>query len=65
MEKNKNTSWSEIQVWCTCRMKWHWVYEIGIVPKRIERAPSVGSCGHAAIAAVLRGQSWMRAVNNW
>ena len=65
MEKNKNTSWSEIQVWCACRMKWHWLYEVGIVPKRIERAPSVGSCGHAAIAAVLRGQSWMRAVNNW
>lgn len=65
MKKNKNVSWSEIQTWCACRMKWHWVYEVGIVPKRIERAPSVGSCGHVAIAAVLKGKDWKRAVYNW
>lgn len=64
-KKKQNTSWSEIQTWCTCRMKWHWVYEVGIVPKRIERAPSVGSCGHIAIAAILQGKDWKQAVNFW
>jgi len=65
MKKNKNVSWSEIQTWCACREKWRWAYEVGIVPKRVERAPSVGSCGHAAIAAVLQGKNWTQAVNDW
>lgn len=63
--ENRNVSWSEIQAWCTCRMRWHWSYEVGIVPKRVERAPSVGSCGHAAVAAILRGEDWKRAVSTW
>ena len=63
--KDKNVSWSEIQTWCTCRAKWRWVYEVGIVPKRVERAPSVGSCGHAAVAALLRGEDWREAVGIW
>lgn len=63
--KPRNVSWSEIQAWCACRMRWHYAYEVGIVPKRVERAPSVGSCGHAAIAAVLHGKSWKRAVKDW
>jgi hypothetical protein len=46
-------------------MKWYWAYEVGIVPKRTAYAPSVGSCGHTAIAAVLRGESWMKAVADW
>lgn len=65
MKKNRNVSWSEIQTWCACRMKWHWTYEVGIVPKRVERAPSVGSCGHVAIAAMLRDEDWTLAVGNW
>lgn len=65
MKKNKNTSWSEVQIWCACRMKWYWAYEVGIVPKRIERAPSVGSCGHVAIAAILKGKDWIQAVKDW
>lgn len=65
VKKNKNTSWSEIQTWCACRMKWHWVYKVGIVPKRIERAPSVGSCGHFAVAAILQGKDWKKAVKCW
>lgn len=63
--KDKNVSWSEIQTWGACREKWRWVYEVGIVPKRIERAPSVGSCGHIAIAAILRGKDWKQAVDGW
>ena len=63
--KDKHTSWSEIQAWSVCREKWRWAYEVGIVPKRIERAPSVGSCGHAAIAAMLRGKDWITAVSDW
>jgi len=31
----------------------------------LERAPSLGSCGHAAIAAVLRGEDWSAAVDTW
>lgn len=58
-------SWSEIQKWCTCRQKWYWNYFIGVVPKRVERAPSVGSCGHAAEAAILRGEDWNQAVDEW
>jgi len=46
-------------------MKWHWTYEVGIVPKQTKRAPAVGSCGHAAIAAALRGENWAAAVNAW
>jgi hypothetical protein len=65
MEKNRNVSWSEIQLWCACRQKWHWAYGVGIVPVRTERAPSVGSCGHAAIAAMLRGKDWAVAVAEW
>jgi hypothetical protein len=41
------------------------MYEVGIVPKRIERAPSIGSCGHTAVAAIFNGKSWARAVNKW
>ena len=65
MKKKQHVSWSEIQAWCLCRMKWHWAYEVGIAPKRVERAPSVGSCGHIAIAAMLRGKSWKKAVDKW
>jgi hypothetical protein len=65
MKKDQNTSWSEVQIWCACRMKWYWAYEVGIVPKRIERAPSVGSCGHTAIAAILQGGDWEQAVDGW
>ena len=65
MKKRKHTSWSEIQAWCACRMKWHWAYEVGIVPKRVARAPSIGSCGHVAIAAVLQGKDWEKAVGDW
>ncbi|MHA1225185.1 MAG: PD-(D/E)XK nuclease family protein [Candidatus Hodarchaeales archaeon] len=65
VKKDKNVSWSEIQTWSTCRQKWFWAYDVGIVPKKIERAPSVGSCGHVAIAAVLRGEDWMQAVDGW
>jgi len=63
--ETKNVSWSEISAWCTCRQRWHWAYEVGIVPKRVERAPSVGSCGHVAIAALLRGEDWGAAVTAW
>lgn len=62
---NRNVSWSEIQAWCTCRQKWYWAYEVGVVPKRVERAPSVGSCGHVAVAALLRGEDWTEAVTAW
>lgn len=65
MKKKQHVSWSEIQAWCLCRMKWHWAYEVKIAPKRVERAPSVGSCGHVAIAAMLRGKSWKKAVDEW
>jgi hypothetical protein len=65
VKKNKSFSWSQIQAWCACREKWRWAYEVGIVPKRVRRAPSVGSCGHAAIAAVLRAKDWKQAVDNW
>jgi len=68
MDKNteeRPVSWSEIAAWSTCREKWRWTYEVGIVPRRMERAPSIGSCGHAAIAAVLRGKSWKKAINEW
>ncbi len=65
MRKNKSVSWSEIQVWCACRMKWHWLYEVGIVTKKLERAPSVGSCGHVAIGAILKGKDWKQAVGKW
>lgn len=64
-KKNQHVSWSEIQAWCACRMKWYWAYEIGIVPKRVERAPSVGSCGHVTIAAMLQGKNWKEAVDGW
>jgi len=63
--KNRDVSWTEISAWCTCRMKWHWAYEVNIVPKRVVRAVSAGACGHAAIAAVLRGEDWVQAVNDW
>ena len=63
--KEKHVSWSEISTWSTCRAKWRWMYEVGIVPKRVERAPSVGSCGHMAIAALLKGEDWQRAVGGW
>jgi len=63
--KNRNVSWSEIAAWCACRARWRWAYEVGIVPKRTRRAPSVGSCGHAAVAAALRGKSWQAAVELW
>ena len=65
MRKRQHVSWSEIQAWCHCRMKWHWAYEVGIVPKRVERAPSVGSCGHVAIAAILRGKGFVGAIADW
>lgn len=64
-EEQRNVSWSEIQTWCTCRMKWYWSYQRRITPKRTPRAPSVGSCGHAAIAAALRGEDWSKAVDGW
>lgn len=65
MKKRQYVSWSEIQAWCACRMKWYWAYEVRIAPKRIERAPSVGSCGHVAIAAVLQGKGFVGAITNW
>ncbi len=58
-------SWSEIQKWCTCRKQWYWNYFIGIVPKKVVWAPSVGSCGHAAVASILRGEDWRKAVEAW
>lgn len=61
----RNISWSEIQAWCACRKRWWWTYDVGIVPKVAEPAPSVGSCGHAAIAAWMRGGSWQLAVDRW
>lgn len=61
----ENISWSEIQAWCTCRQKWYWGYGRKIVTKKIQEAPSVGSCGHAAIAAYRRGKDWKEAVDNW
>ena len=64
-KKDRNVSWSEISAWCTCREKWHWIYGVGIVPVRKERAPSIGSCGHAAIAAILLGNDWKKAVSDW
>jgi len=64
MERN-TVSWSEISTWCECRQKWYWTYEVGIVPKRVERAPSIGSCGHVAIAAILRGEDWKQAIDKW
>lgn len=63
--KNRDVSWSEIQAWCTCRQRWHWAYEVGIAPKRVEQAPSTGACGHAAVAAMLRGEDWREAVGIW
>lgn len=65
MEQPRNVSWSEIQTWCACRMKWRWAYEVNIVPKRFKWAPSVGSCGHVAIAAFLQGKDWAQAVEHW
>lgn len=65
MEKNRNVSWSEIAAWCSCRQRWFWAYQRLIVPKRVERAPSVGSCGHAALAAMLQGKDWRLAVELW
>ena len=64
-KKKRNVSWSEIRAWCTCRMQWYWIYEVLIVPKRVKRAPSVGSCGHTAIAALLQGKDWKKAVKIW
>jgi len=58
-------SWSEINTWCTCREKWRWMYEVGIVPKRAAAAPAIGSCGHAAVAALLRGRDWGQAIDAW
>jgi len=63
--ENRNISWSEIQAWCTCRQRWAWVYIRGIVPKKTERAPSTGACGHVAVAAALRGEDWREAVGIW
>jgi len=63
--ENRNVSWTEIQAWCTCRTRWHWAYVRGIVPKRTERAPSTGACGHVAVAAALRGEDWREAVGIW
>lgn len=63
--REKDVSWSEIQAWCTCRMRWHWAYIRGIVPRKVERAPSVGACGHVAVAAALRGEDWGAAVSTW
>jgi len=63
--RNKHFSWSQIQAWCACRMKWYWTYEVGIVRKRVERAPFIGACGHVAIAAKLRGDNYEQAVCDW
>ena len=62
---SENISWSEISAWCTCRQKWYWGYDRKITTKKLQRAPSVGSCGHAAIAAYRRGEDWDRAIGNW
>lgn len=58
-------SWSQIRTWTTCRQKWYWLYRVGIVPKRMRRAPSIGSCGHVALAAVTAGTDWEAAVDAW
>jgi len=62
---DQDTSWTEISTWCACRQKWYWTYHIGIVPKRKERAPSIGACGHLAIAAMLQKKDWRKAIQNW
>jgi len=65
MEERKTISWSEIKTWSTCRQKWYWNYVIGIVPKKQERLPSIGSCGHEAIKAILLGEDWEQAIQIW
>lgn len=64
-QQRTHTSYSELTTWSTCRMKWYWAYELGIVPKRLIRAPSIGACGHVAIAAYLRGEDWREAIERW
>ena len=58
-------SWSEISTWCQCRQKWYWAYELRIVPKQVSRSLSLGSCGHAALAAHLEGKDWLIAIEEW
>lgn len=64
--RGKDTlSWSQVRTWTACRQKWAWLYEVGIVPKKVRRAPSIGSCGHEALAAIVRGDDWEAAVDKW
>lgn len=61
----ETVSWSEINAWCTCRMKWYWNYDVRIVKRRESLAPSLGSCGHAGLAAFFQGEDWEQAVMDW
>jgi hypothetical protein len=46
-------------------MRWFWRYKMNLEPKRLSFAPSVGSCGHAAMAAFLQGKDWRKAAEQW
>jgi len=61
----ETVSWSEIITWCTCRMKWYWSYGLRIAKVRLERAPTLGSAGHAGLTAMVRGQPYGKAIDEW
>lgn len=64
-EKQGHVSWSELQTWNTCRMRWYWTYVRRIVPKRTPRPLSLGIAGHTALAAYLRGEDWRKELREW
>lgn len=60
-----SVSYSELDTWATCRMKWYWSYVRRIKAKRLWIAPTLGSAGHVAIAAHKQGEDWRQALTAW
>lgn len=63
--RRNKTSWSEIDAWSTCRQRWHWAYGRNLEPRHSSPTPTFGSCGHEALAAMMRGQDWNAAIDQW
>lgn len=57
-------SFTEIAQWKQCRQKWHWKYEMDLVPRSYSPHITLGSLCHAGIEAWLKGEPILYGVQN-
>lgn len=64
-EVHEYNSYSRMRTYRSCGYKYNFIYNMGYVPLVAEVAPTLGSAGHAGLAAGYLGQSVDEALERW